>query len=79
MRQTRLNQAQKQFLINNFIKFKEINQKLKEAKKNKDFLEIKRLNKIKRNLSFQKLAKKLNLSRYYIYLLFEKYENKKFI
>jgi len=79
MRQTRLNQEQKQFLIYNFIKFKEINQKLKEAKKNKDVLEIKRLNKIKRNLSFQKLAKKLNLSRYYIYLLFEKYENKKFI
>ena len=79
MRQTRLNHEQKQFLIYNFIKFKEINQKLKEAKKNKDVLEIKRLNKIKRNLSFQKLAKKLNLSRYYIYQLFEKYENKKFI
>jgi hypothetical protein len=77
MRTTRLTEQEKEFLISNFIEFKKINQKLKEAKKNKDFLEIKRLNKIKRNLSFQKLAKKLNLSRYYIYLLFEKYENKK--
>ena len=77
MRQTRLTEQEKQMLINSFFKFKEINEKLKKAKKNKDFLEIKRLNKIKRNLSFQKIAKQLNLSRYYIYLLYEKYENKK--